>query len=59
MATVAGVELSGKVVIRNIGLMLSGDIDRPILDADTLVVQDGVITQIGRAADATPNSPAV
>ena len=51
MAAVAGVELSGKVVIRNIGLMLSGDIDRPILDADTLVVQDGLITQIGRAAD--------
>ena len=29
---------SGKVVIRNIGLLLSGDIDRPILDADTVVV---------------------
>ncbi len=29
---------SGKVVIRNVGLMLSGDIDRPILDADTMVI---------------------
>jgi enamidase len=29
---------SGKVVIRNIGLLLSGDLDRPILDADTIVV---------------------
>ena len=28
---------SGKVVITNIGLLLSGDIDRPILDADTIV----------------------
>ena len=25
-----------KLVIRNIGLLLSGDIDRPILDADTV-----------------------
>ncbi len=51
MAAVAGVELSGKVVIRNVGLMLSGDIDRPILDADTVVVDDGVITAVGKAAD--------
>ena len=29
---------SGKVVITNIGLLLSGDIDKPILDADTIVV---------------------
>jgi enamidase len=39
---------SGKVVIRNVGLMLSGDIDRPILDADTLVVADGLIAAVGR-----------
>ena len=39
---------SGKVVIKNIGLLLSGDIDRPILDADTIVVQDGLITAVGR-----------
>jgi enamidase len=44
-------EKSGKVVIRNVGLMLSGDIDRPILDADTLVVDDGLITAIGREKD--------
>ena len=57
MAAVAGVELSGKVVIRNIGLMLSGDIDRPILDADTIVVQDGIITQVGRASDCDVEEP--
>ncbi len=28
---------SSKVVIRNVGLMLSGEIDRPLLDADTIV----------------------
>ena len=42
---------SGKVVIRNVGLMLSGDIDKPILDADTLVVNDGVIAAIGKYKD--------
>jgi enamidase len=51
MAVAAAAETSGKVVIRNIGLMLSGDIDRPILDADTIVVNNGVITAVGRQAD--------
>lgn len=51
MATAAIAEKSGKVVIKNIGLLLSGDIDRPILDADTLVVQDGLIAAIGKWAD--------
>jgi enamidase len=41
----------GKLVIRNIGLLLSGDIDRPILDADTVVAVDGRITQVGKAQD--------
>jgi enamidase len=51
MADVSATGPSGKVVIRNIGLLLSGDIDRPILDADTIVVQDGLITAVGRLAD--------
>ena len=51
MATTAIEEKSGKVVIKNIGLLLSGDIDRPILDADTVVVIDGLITQVGRQKD--------
>ena len=51
MAEAASTEKSGKVVITNIGLLLSGDIDRPILDADTLVVDDGLITAVGKAAD--------
>ncbi|UUZ65055.1 amidohydrolase family protein [Polaromonas sp. P1-6] len=42
---------SGKVVIRNIGLLLSGDIDNPILDADTIVVNDGLIVAVGKAKD--------
>jgi enamidase len=51
MAVTATQQASGKVVIRNVGLMLSGDIDAPILDADTVVVQDGTIVAVGRAAD--------
>jgi enamidase len=41
----------GKLVIKNIGLMLSGDLGRPILDADGVVVVDGRISAIGRATD--------
>jgi len=44
-------EKSGKVVIRNVGSMLSGDIDHPRLDADTLVVNDGLIVAIGHEKD--------
>jgi enamidase len=38
----------GKVVITNVGLMLSGDITKPILDADTVVIESGRITAVGR-----------
>ncbi len=51
MAIAAASEKSGKVVVRNVGLMLSGDIDRPILDADTVVVDDGLIAAVGREKD--------
>jgi enamidase len=57
MAVVAAAETSGKVVIRNIGLMLSGDIDRPILDADTIVVNNGLIAAVGRHADCDTEAP--
>src|ERR1700727_3581076 len=40
-----------KLAIKNVGLMLSGDLERPILDAETIVAVDGRITAIGRAAD--------
>ena len=41
----------GKLVIKNIGLLLSGDLARPILDADTVVAVEGVITAVGREKD--------
>src|SRR6195952_4608706 len=40
-----------KLVIRNIGLLLSGALERPILDADTIVAENGKITAIGRLKD--------
>lgn len=51
MAQAAATSASGKVVIRNIGLMLSGDIDQPILQADTIVIDDGLIAAVGKEAD--------
>ena len=57
MAEAASTGTSGKVVIRNVGLMLSGDIDRPILDADTIVVKDGIIVAVGREADCDTAQP--
>ena len=40
-----------KLLIRNIGLLLSGDLQRPILDADTVVAMDGHISAIGKEKD--------
>jgi enamidase len=57
MAVTATPQSSGKVVIRNVGLMLSGDIDAPILDADTVVVRDGTIVAVGKAADCDTERP--
>src|SRR5580704_13626121 len=41
----------GKTVIRNIGLLLSGAIENPILAADAIVTVDGRITAVGRLKD--------
>src|SRR6218665_1487706 len=49
MTPASASDKSGKVVIRNIGLMLSGDLNRPRLDAETIVVHDGLISAVGRA----------
>src|SRR6516165_692848 len=39
------------LVIKNIGLLLSGDLQRPILDADTVMVKNGRIAAIGHEKD--------
>ena len=40
-----------KLVIRNIGLMLSGKMEEPVLDADCLIAIDGKIAEWGKEAD--------
>jgi enamidase len=39
---------STKLVIRNIGLVLTGDLLNPILNADTVIAKDGLIVAIGK-----------
>jgi enamidase len=52
MALAAGPEKqTGKLVIHNIGLLLSGKLEQPILDADTIIVEGGRITAVGKHAD--------
>jgi enamidase len=38
-----------RLLIRNIGTLLSGDCECPVLDADQLVVEDGLIVSVGDA----------
>jgi len=50
--------MSEKLVIKNIGLLLSGDLEKPILDADTIVVVDGRIAEVGKAAEVDTSGAA-
>ncbi len=43
--------MSQKLVIRNIGLLLSGKMEAPILEADCLIAVDGKISAIGYEKD--------
>src|SRR2546422_3781443 len=40
-----------KTLVRNIGTLVSGDIGRPLLDADSLVIREGRIAAVGRGLD--------
>jgi enamidase len=51
MAVAEAEASQGKLVIRDIGLLLSGDLQKPILSADTIVAVDGVISEVGRERD--------
>jgi enamidase len=44
-------DAASRLIVTNIGLLLSGDINAPILDADTIVATGGRISGIGRAKD--------
>ena len=51
MADAAQATQTGALIIENVGLMLSGKLEQPILDADTVRCEDGKITAIGKSAD--------
>ena len=60
MALAAGPEKQlGKLVIRKIGLLLSGRLEHPILEADTIVAVDGRITHVGREKDCDTENPKI
>jgi enamidase len=48
-----------KLVIRNIGLLLSGDLAHPILDADTVIAIDGHIAAVGKEKDVDTSQATV
>ncbi len=39
-------------LIKNIGLMLSGEVKQPILEADSILVEEGLIKEIGKGLNA-------
>jgi len=40
-----------KTLVRNIGVLVSGDIERPRLDGDSIVIRNGRIAAVGRRLD--------
>ena len=42
--------MADKLVIKNVSIMLSGALEAPILDADSVVIVDGKIAEVGRFA---------
>jgi enamidase len=51
MAVEASNAVSGKILVHGIGVLFSGDIEKPLLDADCIVVDEGIITAVGKRAD--------
>lgn len=45
-----------RTLITNIGAVVSGDLARPVLDADSILVEDGRIAAVGRGLDAAAPS---
>jgi enamidase len=51
MAQEESSKVKTRLLIRNIGLLLSGDLEKPILDADTILAIDGKIAAFGKEKD--------
>ena len=39
------------ILIKNIGTLVTGDIENPLRDADSVYIDDGVVRQVGQAID--------
>ena len=52
-------ESGEKLVVKNIGMVLSGALEEPILDADTVVAVDGRIAALGKAKDLDTENAAL
>ena len=59
MATEVDSSVSGTLLIKNIGLMLSGALENPVLDADAVWVVDGRIESIGKLKELDAENPDV
>lgn len=51
--------MTEKLVVRNIGLVLSGALEAPVADADTVVAEDGRISAVGREVECDTGGAAV
>ena len=51
--------VQAKLVIRNIGLLLSGGLDKPVLDANTVVAVGDRITAVGKEKDVDTSGATV
>lgn len=51
--------MTEKLVVRNVGLVLSGALEAPVADADTVVAEDGRISAVGREAECDTGDAAV
>ena len=51
--------MTEKLVVRNVGLVLSGALEAPVADADTVVAENGRISAVGREAECDTGDAAV
>ncbi len=56
MVAAGSSEKPGSLAIVNVGLLLSGDLAKPILQADTLLAREGRIAAVGTRADCDVDS---
>ena len=47
------------LAITNLGTIVTGDIDQPLADGDTIIIRDEQIVAVGRRRDLAPESAAI